>query len=158
MVVVVSPTTLPEPPALEAATMAGEITDVHAAVKHAGGDGAADQRGGDVVEERRQHEYHHQQQKAAFPIVRQPARQNLRYVAFLEVARQQGESEQQSEQVSQHHPFVMQVAEQSGNAAAGMEAGDQQFVEGDRGQAGERDRQRVVVEQRHAQQGQLRTE
>ena len=112
IVVVVSPTTLPAPPALDAATIAGEIADVHLLeqrVRHR----AADHRRRDVVEERRQHEDHHQQDEAAFPVVRQHARQRERDVALLEMPRQQREAEQQASEIRESHPFVRQMGRQS---------------------------------------------
>ena len=71
MVVVVSPTTLPEPPALDAATIAGEIADVNFAAEDMLRDRAADQRRGDIVEKARKDGDDDEKRKAAFPVVRQ---------------------------------------------------------------------------------------
>ena len=109
MVVVVSPTTLPEPPAFDAATMRREIADVDLAPENMPRHRAADQRGGDVVEEARQHEHDDEQRKAALPVVGQEGRHLVRDAALLEMARQQREAHQQQEQVRQDHPFVLQV-------------------------------------------------
>ena len=51
MVVVVSPMTLPEPPALDAATMRCEIADADTALEDMPCHGRADQCRGDIVEE-----------------------------------------------------------------------------------------------------------
>jgi hypothetical protein len=67
--------------------------------------------------------------------------------------RQQGETDQQAEQVHEQHPFVRHVGAEAGQADAELEAGEQDLVAGDDGEAGERDLQHVVVEQRHAEQG-----
>ena len=109
MVVVVSPTTLPEPPAFEAATIAGEIADVDLAAENVPRHGAADQRRGDVVEEARQHEHDDEQHEAALPVVGQEGRHLVGHAALLEMPRQQRKAHQQQEQVREDHPFVLQV-------------------------------------------------
>jgi len=62
------------------------------------------------------------------------------------MACQQREAEQQAEQITEHHPFMLQVDRQSTEPGAKLEAGEQQFVNGDRGQPGQRDLQGVVVQ------------
>ncbi len=132
----------------------GEIADMHLVAEDDAGDGAADQRGGDVVEKAGEHEDHRQQHEAAFPVVRQVARKRLRHVAFLEMARQQCEAQQQAEQIDQHHPFVAHVRAEAGDTGAVLEAGEDELVGRDGGQPRERHLQRVVVEQGDAQQRQ----
>ena len=155
MVVVVSPTTLPAPPALDGGDDGGEIADMHLAPEHLARHGAADQRGGDVVEKARQHENHHQQHEPALPVVRQERRQHVRDVALLEMARQQRKADQQQEQVGQDHPFVLHAAA-PGRAKPGpvFESGEEQLVDGDGRKPGQRDLQRVVMKERDAQQRQ----
>ena len=132
----------------------GDVADVQLALEHGAGHRAADQRRGDVVEEARQHEHHDEQHETAAPVVGQVVGQPPRHVAFLEVPRQQREAHQQAEQVREHDPLVVQVAGQPAEARAVRKAGNEQLVERDRRQARERNLQRAVVQQRHAEQRQ----
>ena len=100
--------------------------------------------GGDVVEERRHHEHAGEQHEAAFPVIRQQVRQHLGHAALLEVIGPQREAQQQPEQVRERAPLVAEVRVKAGQAGTGLEAGDDD-------RAGERDLQRVVVEQRDAE-------
>ena len=118
------------------------------------GHGAADQRRRDVVEEARQHEHDHQQRNAALPVVGKIGGHRVGHAAHLEVAREQREAHQQQEQVGQDHPFVLHVQREAGEAGAEFEAGEDQLVERDDRKPGQRDVQRVMVEQRDAQQRQ----
>jgi len=95
MVVVVSPTTLPEPPAFEAATIRREIADVDLGAEQRVRHRPADQRAAAIiVEERGQHEYDHEQREAALPVMREYSRELRGHTRFLEVPRQKGEAEQ----------------------------------------------------------------
>ena len=131
-----------------------QVADMHLGLEQLVRHGAADQRGGDVVEEAGEHENHHQHHEPALPVVGQILGQDGRDVALFEVAREQGKTHEQAEQVGQHHPFVLEVPGQAGRPVAGLETGEQQFVKRDRRQAGQPDVQRVVVKQRNAEQGQ----
>ena len=75
-------------------------------------------------------------------------------MALLEVAREQREAHQQTEQVGQRHHFVSEMAGEAGQAKAGLESGEQDLVGADGDEAGQCDLQRVVVEERDAEQGQ----
>jgi hypothetical protein len=66
------------------------------------------------------------------------------------VARQDREPHQQQEQVRKDHRFVLHVQHEAGEADAEFEAGENQLVEDDRGQPAERDLQRLVMENRDA--------
>ena len=83
-------------------------------------------------------------------------RQHLRHLAVLEVVREQREAEQQAEQVGEDHPLVRHVGRQAAEAGARLEAGEDELVEDDGREAGERDLQRVAVEERDA--GERQTE
>ena len=123
---------------------------MHLAAEHRAGDGAADEGGGDVVEERRQHEDHPQQHEAAFPVVRQVARQHRRHLACLEIVGKQREAEQQAEKVGEDHPFVQHVQRKTFHPRAGLEPREGELVEHDRAEADESHLQRVMMEQRDA--------
>ena len=130
-----------------------QVTDVNFFAVHGRCDRAADHGGGDVVEERGQHEHHEQQHEAALPVIRQEARQHVWRMAVVKMRGEQGDSDEQAEQVREHHPFVTEMDQQSTYARTGRKAGEREFIGDDRTQPRERDRQRVVMEQRDAQQG-----
>jgi hypothetical protein len=130
----------------------GEVADMHLALEHAGRHRGADQRRRDVVEETGKDEDDHQQHEGAEPAFGQQPGQHLRHPAVLEVPRQQCEADQQAEQVGQQHPFVRHVRAETGDAGAGLEAGEHDLVGGDRHQAGQRHLQYVVMEQGDAEQ------
>ena len=92
----------------------------------------------------------HEQHEAALPVVRQEVRQHLGHVAALEMVREQREAEQQAEQVGEDDPLVRQVRREPAEARAGLEPGEAELVDDDGREAGQRDLQRVMVEQRHA--------
>ena len=75
-------------------------------------------------------------------------------MALLEMAGEQRKAGEQAEQVGDSDPFVPKVAKETRHANAGFEAGEQDLVEADRGQPGQSDVKRSVMEKRHAQQGQ----
>ncbi len=104
---------------------------------------AADQGRGDVVEERGQHEYNHEQREAALPVVRKYSRELRGHARFLEVSRQEGEAEQQTQEVREDHPLLVEMREEPGNAAAGLEPREGELVQGRK-----RDPQRVTVKHR----------
>ncbi len=70
------------------------------------------------------------------------------------MARQQRKPEQQTKKIGEDHPFVVQMREQTGNAAARLEPGKGQLVRGDDGEPGQADPERVMVEQRDAEERQ----
>ena len=77
------------------------------------------------------------------------------HAALLEVPRQQRESHQQQEQVGEDHPLVPQVQRASpAMPGPSLKPVNSELVSRDDGEAGQRDLQRVVVEQRDAQQRQ----
>ena len=75
-------------------------------------------------------------------------------LALLEMAREQRKAHQQQEQVGEDHPLVLQVRGEARQAGAVLEAGEAELVERDGGKPGQRHLQRVVVEQRDAEQRQ----
>jgi hypothetical protein len=66
--------------------------------------------------------------------------------------RQRRESDQQAEQVGDDDPLVLQMREQTGQSGSFAESGDEEPVRRDHEQAGKRDRERVPVQQRNAEQ------
>jgi hypothetical protein len=142
-VVVVSPTTLPEPPALEAATIAADL-----AAKDGVCHGAPNHRRGNVVEKRGQHEHHREQRERTLRLSRQVLWEHCGNMAFLEVLGQQCKAQQQAQQIGKNDPLMAQVADQAWQAIAGLEPGERQFVQRDRSEANKCHLQRVVVEQR----------
>ena len=68
--------------------------------------------------------------------------------------RQEREAHQEQEQVGEDHPFVLEVQAEAGEAGAVFEAGEQELVERDGREPGERDCERVMVEQGDPEQGQ----
>ena len=131
-----------------------KVADVDLAAKYVPRDRAADDRRRNVVEETRQHKHDHEQQQPARPVVRQQRRHLVRHGAFLEVTRQQSEAHQQQEQVREQRKFVTEMKAEAGQPCALLEAGEDQLVGGDGAKACKRDRQRVPVKQRDAEQGQ----
>ena len=75
-------------------------------------------------------------------------------MAFLEVPREQRKPHQQAEQVGEHHPFRAEVTDETGDAEPLVKAGERELVEHDDREASERDFERAVMQQRHAQQRQ----
>ena len=132
----------------------GEIADVNLALEHVPRNGAADQGGGDIVEEARQHEHQDEQHDAALPVVRQQRRHLIRNPALLEMPGQQRKPHQQQEQIGERDPLMRHVVAEAGQARTVLEAGEDQFVDDDRGKAGERDLKRLVMEQRDPKQRQ----
>ena len=72
----------------------------------------------------------------------------------FEMAREEGEAQEEPEQVGEQDPFVAQVLRQAWQARAGGEAGNGQFIQGNEAQATEGDQQGVAMEDGHPQQGQ----
>jgi hypothetical protein len=62
------------------------------------------------------------------------------------VPRKKRETHQQEEQIAEDHPLVRHVTGKAGQAGAELEAGEDQLVQRDRHQAGQRHLQSVVVE------------
>jgi hypothetical protein len=112
IVVVVSPTTLPEPPAFDARRSPRDSRDALCA-EHDARDCATDQRRGNVVEEGRQHEDHDQQYEGALPVIGQQRGQPCRNLACFEMLRKQREAQQQSEQIDEQHPFMRKMQNQT---------------------------------------------
>ena len=115
---------------------------------------AADQGGRDVVEEARQHEHDGEQRKPALPAVRQERRHLVGDAALLEMPRQERKAHQQQEQVGEDHPLVLHVQGEAGQPGAELEAGEDELVDDDRGEPGERDLQRLVMQDGDADQRQ----
>jgi hypothetical protein len=99
MVVVVSPITLPAPPALAAATTAGEEADVHVARGIWSSPPWRRSSRLRCCREIPRSRTPARAAPAALPVIRQEARQQVRQLALLEVPGQQRESHQQREQV-----------------------------------------------------------
>ena len=108
---------------------------------------AADQRRGDVVEKARQHEHHDEHREAAPPVVGQKSRQKDRHPAFLEMAREQREADDEQEQVDEQDPLAREMRGERAGSAVAVERREQELVDRDRRQADQRDPQRVVVQQ-----------
>ncbi len=124
---------------------------MHLLAEHRGGHRAADQRGGDVVEEGREHEDHHQQQEAALPIVGEDLRQHHRHVGILEVLREQREAHEEPEEVGEDHPLVREQAHQAGQPRALRESRKEKLVDGHREETGDRDLERVALQEGDAE-------
>jgi hypothetical protein len=73
-------------------------------------------------------------------------------MALFEMARKQSEANKQTKQVYEDYPFVAEVRDEARYARAGLEAGEGELIEDDRSQPGQRDAQRVMMEERHAKQ------
>ena len=117
-------------------------------------DRAADQRRRDVVEEARQHEHQEKQCHAPLPVVGKQGRHLIGNSAFLEVPGQKRKSHQQQEQIGEHDPFVRHMLAKAAESRAEFESGEGQLVDNDRCKPGQRDRKRVTMEQRNAEQRQ----
>ncbi len=105
-----------------------EVSDMNLGAEQRMRHRPSDQRRRDVVEERRQHEHHDEHDERAFPVVRQEARQHRGHMRLLEVARQQRESEQQTQQVGENHPLLRQMHKEPRNAAASPETREPELV------------------------------
>jgi hypothetical protein len=116
--------------------------------------GAADQGRGNVVEKARKNGDDNQQHEGAFPVGRQDGRHPVGHAAHLEMAREQRKAHQQQKQVRKDHPFMLHVEREAKEPGAEFEAGERELVERDRGKAGQRDLQRVMMKQRDPEQGQ----
>ena len=102
-----------------------------------------------------QHEHDRQQHEAALPVVGQESRQHGGHAAVLEVLGEQREAQQQAEEVRQDHPLVAEVSPMNPlKPRAGLKRREEQLVQRDHGEPGERDLQRVVMEERDAKQRQ----
>jgi hypothetical protein len=156
IVVVVSPTTLPEPPAFDAATIAGEVPDMDLPAKNARCDRAPDQRRGDVIEEGRQHEDHPEQDESALPVVGQDPRDHDRHLRILEVLREEREAHEQAEEVREDHPLMGKEGREAGEARALGEPGERKLVDRDGDEPADRDLEGLVVEERRSRRGSAR--
>ena len=145
MVVVVSPTTLPEPPVVGRRDDRGEIADMYP-LKFVPGHRPADQRGGDVVEEARQNEHNQAQRKPALPVVRQHRGHFIRNPALLERARQQREAHEQQEQVRQDYPFVLHVLAEAREPDTELKSSEGELVCGYGCKSRQRDRKGMMME------------
>ena len=92
--------------------------------------------------------------EGALPVVGQERRHDVGQLALLEMARQQRKAHQQQEQVGEDHPLVLHVQRETAEARPELEAGEAELVGDDGGEPGQRHLQRVVVEQRDAEQRQ----
>jgi hypothetical protein len=152
MVVVVSPMTLPAPPAFDAGDDRGQETNMDALCVDVRGDGCADQRAGDVVEEGRHHEHKAEQRQAAGPAIGQDVGRQIGQLAFFEMTRQQGKAQQQQTQICQFDPMVIEVRYETIDAGPVGEANEEEFVGEDRQQSDHSDGEGAMVKQRHAEQ------
>src|SRR5688572_22368866 len=75
-------------------------------------------------------------------------------MAFLEMAREQREADQQTKEVREDDPFVGEVRNETRQTRPRLEAGEGNLVDDDRRQTRERDPQGVVMKQGHAKQRQ----
>ena len=70
------------------------------------------------------------------------------------MARQQREAHEKKEQIAQSDPLMPQVAAETAEACAVFESGEDQLVKHDGAETGQRNGQRVVMEQRDPEQRQ----
>ncbi len=112
----------------------------------------ADQGGCDVVEEARQHEHNGKQRQSAAPAVRQDSWHLVRDTAVLEMPRQDCKAHQQQEKVGEDDPLVMDLQHKAAQSLALSEPGEEQLVDGDYGEPGQRNLQRLVMEDCDAEQ------
>ena len=131
-----------------------EIADMHLALEDMASNRAADQGRCDVVQKARQHEDDHEQQEPAGPTVRQEPWHLVWDAAVLEVPRQDCKAHQQQEQVGQGHPLVVHLQHETAESLALPEPGEEQLVDGDHREPGQRDLQRLVMKDRDAEQRQ----
>src|SRR6266404_7979600 len=107
---------------------------------------AANQGRCDIVEEARQYEHKDQQGHAALPVVGEQSRHLVGNSAVFEMTRQECKSHQQQEQIGQRDPFMRQVLTEAAKSGTILKAGEDQLVDGDGSESGQRDRKRVMME------------
>jgi hypothetical protein len=132
IVVVVSPTTLPEPAGVRRGDDRREIADVHLAAEHHARDRAADQRRGDVVEERRQHEDHRRAARSRPSSRRAAIGAATPAPGWPRNASTAARSRREAEQVREQHPLVAEVREEAAESRAFAERRPHELVERDR--------------------------
>jgi len=125
---------------------------VHLAAKDDAGYRAADQCRRDVVEKRRQHEDHHQQDERALPVIGKQLGKPRRHLARLEVPGEERKAQQEAEQVREQYPLVHEMQHEPRRTRTFGKRRERDLVERDHDEAGDGDFQRVMVEQRHADQ------
>ena len=69
--------------------------------------------------------------------------------ALLEMAREQGKSHEEAEEVGEDDPFVGHVRSEPSEARAGRKAREGKLVGQDRCKTAQRDSERVAMEERH---------
>ncbi len=114
---------------------------------------AADQGRGDVVEKTGKQPHHRQQYETALPVMRKIFRQHCRHVTLLEMARQQREPHQQTKQIGEDDPFVLDMSDKAHRAFTGLKTGEKDLVGRDRRQAAESNAHGVLMKHRDAKQG-----
>jgi hypothetical protein len=112
------------------------------------------QRSGDIVQEARKNPHYAQQHQAAFPIVRQILWQNQSQMAFLEMAREHREAQQQAHQVSEDDPLLLHMGNKPDQASSHLKAREEDFVQRNRKQSRKRHAECVLMEHRHTNQSQ----
>ena len=75
-------------------------------------------------------------------------------MTLFEMARQQSKTEEQTKQVSEDDPFMLDVSEETRNAIACLKASERDFIDRDRHQTGKGNPQSMLVEDRDAKQRQ----
>ena len=131
MVVVVSPTTLPEPPRVGGRDDGGEVADVQPAAEERGRHRAADHRGRDVVEEARQHE-HQRSASRSRPSSRRAGSEAAG--AGSGSPRNDGRgarSRRAGQQVGDEHPLDGEVMDEAGQPGLAMKGRERDLVDGD---------------------------
>ena len=114
----------------------------------------ADESGGDVVEKGGKNEDDAEEGKAREPAPRQERRHLVGKPARFEMARENGETHQEQEQVRQVHPLLLEVESEPLEAIAGRKAGKGELVENDCGKPGEGGREGMAIEDRDPDKGQ----
>jgi hypothetical protein len=121
---------------------------------------ATDQRSSDVIQKTGKNPHHHQQDETALPVMRKILWQRHRHVTFFKMARQQRKTHQQTKQVDEDDPFVLDVRYKSDHARTRFEAGERDFVDRNCHQADKRDTHGVKMkhgdaDQRQAEQNEI---
>src|SRR5690349_17560805 len=74
-------------------------------------------------------------------------------MAFLEMTGEERKTGENAKEIGERDPFMGEVSKKTGNARTIRESGKQDFVNSDCSQPEERNRQRVVVENRNPEEG-----
>ncbi len=141
----------PRPTRVRRGDDGGQEPDVETVPEDDLGDRPPDHRRSDVVEEGRDDHDQKEQHEPALPVIRQPARKEVRNARLLEVLGQDGESQQQPEKVDQDGGLVSEVMCEAAEAHLTTEVSENDLVGCDRRHPDDREVERELVEHHHAQ-------